>query len=85
MHGDIYLTVPAGLSMNINVKLKYTKNSIGKYKIYSDFKLAQSESDNWDDSNGTPRKTLTGKAEIDGGKNNVTIETINGNVYLKKS
>lgn len=85
MGGDISLSVPAGLSMDIDIELVFTKNSMGKYKIISDFDIEEKVSDKWDVGNGTPRKTIFGKATIKGGKNKIKIKTINGNIYLKKT
>ncbi|MCU7496668.1 MAG: DUF4097 domain-containing protein [Ignavibacteria bacterium] len=84
LSGDITLVVPMDLSMDVDVKLNYTESREGEYKIISDFSLQQNESDEWDDSQGTPRKQMTGTGSFNGGKNKITIETINGNVYLKK-
>lgn len=84
MSGDITLEVPSDLSMNVSVKLAYTEGNEGKYKVISDFGLSQDESKDWDEENGTPRKYITGTGSFNGGKNSVVIETINGNIYLKK-
>lgn len=85
MGGDITLTVPSGLSMDIDVEIAYTKKYDGDVKIVSDFKLDEEISKEWTKKNGSARKTLTGKAAFGGGKNKIKIYTINGNVYLKKS
>lgn len=85
MSGDITLTVPAGLSMDIDIELVYTKNARKRYKITSDFKLEQEETRTWDYSSGSPRKYIYGKARIAGGNHKIKIKTINGNIYLKKS
>ena len=85
--GDITLTVPAGLSMDVDIRIAYTKESWFDrkgYRIESDFDLKEERTKDWDDDYGTPRKFIYGKGEIAGGKNKVRIETINGNVYLKK-
>lgn len=84
MGGDITLTVPAGLSMDIEIEIAFTKNYESNVKIISDFKLDEEVSKEWVRKNGSARKILTGKALIDGGKNKIRINTINGNVYLKK-
>ncbi|MGE5431372.1 MAG: DUF4097 family beta strand repeat-containing protein [Syntrophomonadaceae bacterium] len=84
MSGDITLEVPEGLSMDVSVKLTYTEGKEGKYKIISDFSLKQDESKEWDNDHGTPRKYIIGTGSFNGAKNRVVIETINGNVYLKK-
>jgi len=82
--GEIRLTLPAGLSMDIDVELQYTKNSSRNYKIDSDFPLTISETPEWDEGHGTARKTIKGTASLGGGKNKIVIRTINGNVILKK-
>ncbi|HOI29382.1 MAG TPA: hypothetical protein PLZ15_06425 [Melioribacteraceae bacterium] len=84
MGGDITLTVPAGLSMDIEVEIAFTKKYEGDVKIISDFKLNEEVSKEWIKNKGSARKILTGKASVDGGKHKVKINTINGNVYLKK-
>ncbi len=84
MGGDITLTVPAGLSMDVDVTLAYTKDSRHNYKIKSDFNLNQKTTSEWEYKNGSPRKYIYGTGNINGGKNKIVIETINGNVYLKK-
>ncbi|MGD1005714.1 MAG: hypothetical protein ABR980_00590 [Ignavibacteriaceae bacterium] len=85
--GDITLLVPDGFSMDIDITLTITKNrdrDNRDYKIISDFDINRTQTDNWDYSKGSPRKYIHGKASIKGGKNKVKIETINGDVYLKK-
>lgn len=89
MGGDITLTVPKGLSVNIDVEIAYTQNNkkhkFEDYKIYNDFQLKEERSSDWDNSKGTPRKYITAKGSYGGGKNLIKIRTINGNVYLKQS
>jgi hypothetical protein len=84
MGGDITLTVPSGLSMDIEVEIAFTKKYDGDVKIDSDFKLNEEVSKEWIKSKGSARKYLTGKASVGGGKHKIKINTINGNVYLKK-
>lgn len=84
MGGDITLTVPAGLSMDIEIEIAFTKNYEGDVKIESDFKLNEEISKEWIKSKGSARKYLKGKASIGDGKHKIRINTINGNVYLKK-
>jgi DUF4097 and DUF4098 domain-containing protein YvlB len=83
MSGQITLVMPEGADLDIDIELSYTKNSSRNYKIYSDFPIDQTESDEWDYDHGSPRKTIRGVAG--GGGNRVVIRTVNGNVYLKRS
>lgn len=92
MGGDITLVVPAGLSMDIDIEVIYAKgrkvksdDEFNKLKIVSDFPVKEERSAEWDNSKGSPRKTLSGTGSVNGGKNKVKITTYNGNVYLKKS
>ncbi len=83
--GEITLTVPAELSMDVDIELAYTKDARKKYRIISDFNLKLEETDTWDRSSGSPRKYIYGKAKIAGGKHSIKIKTINGDIYLKKA
>ncbi len=84
MAGDITLSVPAGLSMDFDIELAYTKGHEGKYTIASDFPLSQEVSPEWDRHNGSPRKIIHGSGSVAGGKNRVTIRTVNGNVAIRR-
>ena len=83
--GEITLTVPAGLSMDVDIELAHTKDARKKYRIISDFDLELEETDTWDRNSGSPRKYIYGKAKIAGGQHKIKIKTINGNIYLKKA
>jgi hypothetical protein len=85
MGGDITLTVPSGLSMDIDLEIEYTKKSDKDYKITSDFEIQQKETDEWDNSKGSPRKYIYGKGKVKDGKHKIKIKTINGNIVLKRS
>lgn len=85
--GDITLTVPGGLSMDVDIALAYTDDGwfgLQNFRIESDFEIQEDRSKEWDRPYGTPRRYIYGKGSINGGKNRIHIETINGNVYLKK-
>jgi hypothetical protein len=84
MGGNITLTVPAGLSMKLDIQLAYTKDSDRNYRIVSDFDIQQEVTKDWIYEKGSPRKYIRGTGSIAGGKNKIKIETINGDIYLKK-
>ena len=88
--GEITLVVPDALSMDVDIKLAYTRDNDEwrngrRPKIVSDFDMKQDETDKWEHDHGSARKYIYGKGSIGGGKNKIHIETINGNVYLKKA
>ncbi|HET8676509.1 MAG TPA: hypothetical protein VFO63_12015 [Blastocatellia bacterium] len=82
--GDITLVVPAGLSMEVDIQIAYTQNSSQTFKITSDFDIRQERTDQWEYEHGSPRRYIFGRGSIGGGRNKIRIETINGNVYLKR-
>jgi DUF4097 and DUF4098 domain-containing protein YvlB len=84
MSGDITLSVPARLSMDIDIELAYTEGHEGDYAIKSDFPVVQEVSPAWERDNGSPRKIIHGTGKVAAGSNRVTIKTVNGNVTIKK-
>ncbi|HEX7049953.1 MAG TPA: hypothetical protein VF188_07035 [Longimicrobiales bacterium] len=85
MGGDVTLIVPAGLSMQVDITLAYTRDSDRDYRIISDFPLGQEETEEWEYEHGTPRKYIYGTGNIAGGRHRIRIETVNGNVYLRRA
>lgn len=84
MGGDVELTVPAGLSMTINIEIEYNRKYEDRVDIMSDFDLNIEKTDNWEYNHGEKHKTLTGTGKVGDGKNRIKIRTINGVVKLKK-
>jgi DUF4097 and DUF4098 domain-containing protein YvlB len=84
MGGTVTLTVPAALSMTIDIELAYTKDAHDTYEISSDFPIQQEQTKSWEYDHGSPRKYIYGKGTVNGGKHKIRLKTINGNVYLKK-
>ena len=82
--GDVTLVVPEGLGMDLDLKLAYTDNAKKEFRIVSDFSLNLRETDAWSSAEGTPRKYIYGTGQIGTGRNRITIQNINGNIYLKR-
>ena len=82
--GTILLTVPKDFPMEIQVTLAYTRNSNRSYRIIDGIGLSQRTSDDWDSSQGTPRKYIRAEGRVGSGQNHVAIKTINGDVILKQ-
>ncbi len=78
--GDVTLTVPENLSMDVDIKIGGVDKDGSQNKIYSDFPLKKEilNDDEYDSY------TLHGSGTVNGGTNKVTIKTVNGDVYLKK-
>ena len=85
MGGDIEVTVPAGLSMKFDLEIKYTKKNRGKYRIESEFPVKVEETSEWDhDWMGQAHKHIRGTGSVGGGEHLIKIDTINGNITIKK-
>ena len=68
------LTVPANLSMQVEIALEQTADRVRDYRIVSDFEIEQSDS-------GT---LVHGTGSFAGGRNKIKIKTVNADVYLRK-
>jgi DUF4097 and DUF4098 domain-containing protein YvlB len=83
-YGDITLTVPRSLSMDIDVELAYSRDYRKKCRIDSDFELREERTTEWDYSHGEPLRYIYGDASIAGGKNRIKIRTTNGVVKIRQ-
>jgi DUF4097 and DUF4098 domain-containing protein YvlB len=85
MGGDIVLTVPAGLSMQFDLEIKYTKKHHRECKIISDFPVKIEETPDWDSKwMGQAHKHIYGTGSVGDGKNVIKISTTNGNITIRK-
>jgi hypothetical protein len=84
MGGDIFLTVPAELSMDFDIKLTLTRRTTHDYKIISDFPIEIEKSGDWDSANFSDRRYIYGTGKVAGGKNKIRIDTVNGDIIIKK-
>ncbi len=85
MSGAILLTVPKDYGMDVQIKLAYTKNSEGKYRVMQHLGLTERQTTEWDTSHGgTPRKYIYVTGRVGNGQNSVKIDTINGDIVLKQ-
>ena len=85
-NGNATVWLPADLDAEFDLETAYTKNYGRKTRITSDFPLQQRETDTWDDSNGTPRKfvTGTGTAGSGGHRGRIRIVIVNGDITIRK-
>jgi DUF4097 and DUF4098 domain-containing protein YvlB len=84
MSGAILLTVPKDFGMDVQIKLAYTKNSEGKYRVIQHLGLTERQTTEWDTHDGTPRKYIYVTGHVGNGGNTVKIDTINGDINLKQ-
>lgn len=84
MGGTIVLTVPPGLSMDIDIRIRLSHGADwDEYEIVSDFDLKVDVENNSERRWRTNREVVaTGR--VGNGSNKVVIRTVNGNVVLKR-
>jgi len=82
--GRVVLELPANLDAKLDLETAYTDNSSGRTRIESDISLSQTETNEWDDRFGTPRKYVRGAATIGSGKGLIRVRTVNGDIIVRR-
>jgi len=82
--GDVELTVPKNFPMDVQVTIAYTMTASKTYRIDSNIGLTQSATNEWDYSQGTPRKYIRAQGRVGSGSNHVVIKTVNGDVIVRQ-
>ena len=84
--GDLTLTIPANMPASIRAKIKIRDGGWEDYNIYSDFPI-KIESDSSTDEDKSWRRRegeIQASGDINGGGDLLQLETVNGNIYIKK-
>ena len=76
--GRVTLELPADIDATFELETAYTDNHPNPTTIDSDFGLARTETHEWDDRYGTPRKFVRATGTIGSGANLIRITTVNG-------
>jgi DUF4097 and DUF4098 domain-containing protein YvlB len=82
MGGEVILHVPAGFGMNLELEIAFTRNSNQDYRIVAPGGQAPTTTQEWDRSQGSPRKYIRSSGAVNGGGNTVKIKTVNGNIKV---
>jgi DUF4097 and DUF4098 domain-containing protein YvlB len=82
--GNVELVLPKDANATLDLETAYTQNFGRRTKIQGDWKLNVTETDDWDDSHGTPRKYVRVRQDIGKGGPVIRIRTVNGDITLKR-
>jgi beta-lactamase regulating signal transducer with metallopeptidase domain/DUF4097 and DUF4098 domain-containing protein YvlB len=82
--GTIVLELPAQLDARFELETAYTRNSERATTITSDFQLQRSETSDWDDTRGTPRKYVRATGTSGSGRGLIKITTVNGDIEIRR-
>jgi DUF4097 and DUF4098 domain-containing protein YvlB len=81
--GDVTVELPAGFSMTVDIEIEYSRRGRDDAEIVSDFPLKvedEADKSEWGGAVGTVR----GTGSVNGGRNKVTIRTLDGTVTLRR-
>ena len=83
--GDIYLSVPANLSMDIEAQVIIKKGQSSKGRIVSDFPLKQKAPETLESKVGKNREIIGATGTVGGGKHKIRLKTWSGKIVIKKN
>jgi beta-lactamase regulating signal transducer with metallopeptidase domain/DUF4097 and DUF4098 domain-containing protein YvlB len=83
-HGRVILELPAQLDATFELETAYTDGFGRRTNIESDFSLEQSETAEWDDRQGTPRKFVRAVGKSGNGAGLIRVNTVNGDIVVRR-
>ncbi|HLB08735.1 MAG TPA: hypothetical protein VK617_04325, partial [Gemmatimonadaceae bacterium] len=83
--GNVELRLPKGANATLDLETAYTENFGKATKIRSDWPLDVTETNEWDASQGTPRKYVRARQKIGNGGPLIRVRTVNGDINLKQA
>ena len=82
--GQIMLVVPRNLNAVLELESAYTNNLGHKTRIVSDIPVQTTETADWDDSDGTPRRYIRVRQTVGTGGPVIRVKAVNGDVVLRQ-
>lgn len=82
--GRVTLDLPRELDATIELETAYTNNAPRRTNIESDFDLSRSETHEWDDRFGTPRKFVRAVGKVGAGTYMIRVSTVNGDIVVHR-
>jgi hypothetical protein len=83
--GSVVLELPSSFAGRFDLETAFTRNFGRRTRIHSDWDMEEVETDDWDATEGTPRKYVraSGKVGSEGGL--VRIKVVNGDITIRRS
>ncbi len=82
--GRVVLLLPAGVSAQLDLETAYTENFGRRTRIDSDWSLSTTETDHWDDAQGTPRKYVRVRQSVGNGGLVIQVRAVNGDIEVRR-
>ncbi|HEY9226661.1 MAG TPA: hypothetical protein VIP11_08450, partial [Gemmatimonadaceae bacterium] len=81
--GRVVLELPSDLDATFELETAFTETH-ARTNIESDFALTRSETQEWDDSMGTPRKFVRARGSVGNGRGLIRISAVNGDIVVRR-
>ena len=82
--GQVVLVLPRDLNATLELETAYTNNFGHKTRIVSDLPLPTTETADWDDSEGTPRRYVRARQTVGRGGGVIRVRTVTGNIVINR-
>jgi beta-lactamase regulating signal transducer with metallopeptidase domain len=82
--GNIQIFLPKDANATLDLETAYTENYHGHPQIKGDWPLTVTETNEWDSSQGTPRKYVRVQQKIGKGGPVIRVRTVNGDICLRR-
>ena len=80
--GEVVIELPADVAATFALETAYTDKHRGKTRIENDWDLPVTETDTWDDRQGTPRKYVRASGTVGGGGPLIKVHAVNGDIKV---
>jgi hypothetical protein len=82
--GDAIVTLPRGFDGRFDLETAYTRRT-PRTRIETDWELSESETDEWDSSQGSPRKYVRASGRAGNGPGVIRIAVVNGDITIRRA
>jgi hypothetical protein len=82
--GKVIIELPSDFTGMLNLETAYTENNRGPTRIKSDWPLSITETRDWDNRQGTPRRYVRARQSIGGGEGEISVHTVNGDIEIRR-
>jgi hypothetical protein len=83
--GSVILELPSSFAGRFDLETAYTRNFGRRTRINSDWDVREVETDDWDPTEGTPRKYVRASGRIGSAGGLVRIKVVNGDITIRRS
>jgi beta-lactamase regulating signal transducer with metallopeptidase domain len=83
-NGRVIITLPSNFSGMLDLETAYTENHRGRTTIKSDWPLSLSETQQWENRYGTPRRFVRARQSFGNGDGVISVQTVNGDIEIRR-